>query len=53
LRSSTTATWSNRSTTTELAAVPEAAPHLLLVAFDASGEAVADCVPGERLVIPA
>jgi hypothetical protein len=37
----------------ELAAVPEAASHLLLVAFDASGEAVADCVPGERLVIPA
>ncbi len=37
----------------QLAAVPEAAPHLLLVAFDAAGEVVADCVPGERLVIPA
>ena len=30
-----------------------AAASLLLVAFDDAGEAVADCVPGERLVIPA
>ncbi|MGA2011481.1 MAG: hypothetical protein ABSH51_13275 [Solirubrobacteraceae bacterium] len=37
----------------ELAAVAEAEPHLLLVAFDASGELVADYIPGERLVIPA
>jgi hypothetical protein len=36
-----------------LAADPEAAPHLLLAVFDAAGEVVADCVPGERLVIPA
>ena len=26
---------------------------LLLVAFDDDGNAVADCVPGERLLIPA
>lgn len=37
----------------ELAAVTEAEPHLLLVAFDEDGEPLADCVPGERLVIPA
>lgn len=37
----------------ELAAVPEAEPRLVLVAFDESGEPIADCIPGERLVIPA
>lgn len=37
----------------ELAQDPEAERHLVLVAFDASGEPVADCIPGERLVIPA
>jgi hypothetical protein len=36
-----------------LAADPKAAESLLLVAFDDAGEAVADCVPGEPLVIPA
>jgi hypothetical protein len=36
-----------------LADDPGAAESLLLVAFDDAGEAVADCVPGERLVIPA
>ena len=37
----------------DLAAVPEAVPHLLLAAFDAAGDAVATAIPGERLVIPA
>ncbi len=37
----------------ELASVPEAAEHLLLAAMDDTGEAVATCIPGERLVIPA
>jgi len=37
----------------ELAAVPEAEPRLVLVAFDESGEPIADCIPGEPLVIPA
>jgi hypothetical protein len=37
----------------ELATVPEAAEHLLLAAMDDNGEAVATCIPGERLVIPA
>ena len=36
-----------------LAADPEAGPHLVLVAFDATGDAVATAIPGERLVIPA
>ncbi len=36
----------------ELAEDPEAAPQLLLIAFDDHGP-VADCIPGERLVIPA
>jgi hypothetical protein len=36
-----------------LAEDPKAAESLLLVAFDDAGEAVADCVPGEPLVIPA
>lgn len=37
----------------DLATDPEAVPHLLLAAFDADGEPVATCIPGERLVIPA
>jgi predicted ATP-grasp superfamily ATP-dependent carboligase len=36
----------------DLAAVPGAAERLLLAAMDASGEAVATCIPGEPLVIP-
>lgn len=37
----------------ELASDPEAAPRLVLAAFNSDGEAVATCIPGERLVIPA
>jgi hypothetical protein len=37
----------------ELAEDPGAAPKLPLIAFGADGESVADCVPGEPLVIPA
>jgi hypothetical protein len=37
----------------ELATNTAAEPHLLLAAFDDDGELVADCVPGEQLVIPA
>jgi hypothetical protein len=32
---------------------PETSDGLLLVAFDAAGNAVADCAPGERLVTAA
>ena len=37
----------------ELAQDPEAEQQLLLIAFADNGEPVADCIPGERLVIPA
>lgn len=37
----------------ELAGDPEAAPRLVLAAINSDGEAVATCIPGERLVIPA
>lgn len=37
----------------ELAAVPGAAERLVLAVFDTDGEAIATCIPGERLVIPA
>lgn len=36
----------------ELATDPDAAPRLLLAAFDSDGETIASCAPGERLVIP-
>jgi hypothetical protein len=37
----------------DLASSADAEPHLLLAAFDDAGELIADCVPGEQLVIPA
>lgn len=37
----------------DLATDREAVPHLLLAAFDANGEPVATCIPGEPFVIPA
>jgi hypothetical protein len=37
----------------ELAQDPDADPQLLLIAFADDGGPVADCIPGERLVIPA